>query len=91
MSNTYLSIILSRSPMELFERFDCSSMAFDPPIPPPKPVDLNKSIKGRFYYLSEDVETVVNQSLAAPIQSNGHLLDFYQDLRLKSMKKEQSQ
>lgn len=72
--------------MEWYERFDCSSMAFDPPIPPPKPIDLNKSIKGRFYYLNEDVETAVNQSLATTVQSDGHLLDFYQELRLNSQK-----
>lgn len=56
-------------------------MAFDPPIPPPKPVDLNKPIKGRFYYLNEDFERVVNESLVAPVQSQGHLLDFYQEIR----------
>lgn len=72
--------------MEWFERFDCSSMAFDPPIPPPKPVDLDKPIKGRFYYMNEDVETAVNQSLATAVQSDGHLLDFYQDLRLNAAK-----
>lgn len=63
-------------------------MAFDPPIPPPKPVDLNKVIKGRFYYLNEDVEVAVNQSLATPVASSGHILDFYQDFRSNSLNNE---
>lgn len=69
--------------MDWFQKYNCSSMAFDPPIPPPKPVDLNKSIKGRFFYLNEDVESAANASLAAPIQPCGRLLDFYQDFRSK--------
>lgn len=56
-------------------------MVFDPPIPPPKPFNLNKAIKGRFYYLNEEVESMVNESLSAPLESQGHLLDFYQDIR----------
>lgn len=77
--------LFCRSPMDWYKKFDCSAMAFDPPIPPPKPVDLNKSIKGRFYYLNDDVESAVNQSLIAPIASDGHLLDFYQDFRTKPL------
>lgn len=67
--------------MEWYTKFDCSSMAFDPPIPPPKPIDLKKSIKGRFAYFYDDIESAVNQSLAITIPSDGHLLDFYHEIR----------
>lgn len=67
--------------MEWFQKFDCSAMAFDPPIPPPKNVDLNKPIKGRFYYINEDVESIANQSLLAPVESHGQILNFYQEVR----------
>lgn len=75
-----------RSPMEWFHKFDCSAMAFNPPIPPPKPVDLNKPIKGRFFYVNQDVEIAVNNSISAPIQSDGHLLDFYKEIHSNSKK-----
>lgn len=67
--------------MEWYAKFDCTSMAFDPPIPPPKPMDLKKTIKGRFTYFYDDIERAVNQSLATSIQSDGHLLDFYHEIR----------
>lgn len=67
--------------MEWYAKFDCSSMAFDPPIPPPKPIDLNKTIKGRFTYFYEDIESAVNKSLATTIESDGPLLDFYHEMR----------
>lgn len=60
-------------------------MAFDPPIPPPKSIDLKKPIKGRHNYLLEDVERAVNTSIAASLKSNGGLLDFYQEIRLSSV------
>lgn len=72
--------------MEWYQRFDCSAMAFDPPIPPPKPIDLNKTIKGRFTYFYDDIERAVNESLATTIQSDGHLMDFYQEIRINSRK-----
>lgn len=49
--------------------YDCSSVAFDPSIPPPKQMDLNKTIEGRFTYFYEDIESAVNKSLATCIQS----------------------
>lgn len=67
--------------MEWYQKFDCSSMAFEPPIPPPKPMDLNKTMKGRFAYFYDDIESAVNKSLATSIQSDGHLLDFYHEVR----------
>lgn len=76
-------LVIHRTAIDWFQKFDCSTMAFDPPIPAPKSVDLSKSIKGRFFYLNEDVERIVNESLAAPIASSGHLLDFYQEFRSK--------
>lgn len=74
--------------MEWFQKFDCSAMAFDPPIPPPKPVDLKKSIKGRFYYINEDVENAVKTSLSTALQSDGHLLDFYREIQSNSINNE---
>lgn len=70
--------------MEWYQKFDCSAMAFNPPIPPPKPMDLKKTIKGRFTYFYDDIESTVNKSLATTIQSDGHLLDFYRDFRINS-------
>lgn len=70
--------------MEWYQTFDCSAMAFNPPIPPPKPMDMKKTIKGRFTYFYDDIEATVNKSLATAIQSDGHLLDFYRDLRTNS-------
>lgn len=66
-------------------------MAFDPPIPAPKSVDLNKSFKGRFYYQNEELERAANESLAAPVKSQGHLLDFYQEMRLNTLNNNKNQ
>lgn len=55
-------------------------MAFDPPIPTPKSIDLNKPIKRRHFYVYEDVEDAVKNALKSNIQSDGHLLDFYAEI-----------
>lgn len=74
--------------MEWYQKFDCTAMAFDPPIPPPKPIDLNKTIKGRFTYFYNDIESAVNKSVATSIQSSGHLLDFYREFSKNSSEKQ---
>lgn len=56
-------------------------MAFDPPIPTPKPFDMNKSIKGRHYYINEDVELAVKNALKTVVQSDGNLIDFYGEFK----------
>lgn len=68
--------------MEWYQKYDCTAMAFNPPIPPPKPMDLNKTIKGRFTYFYEDIESAVNKALATKIQSDGQLLDFHREFRV---------
>lgn len=72
--------------MELFQKL--SSSALDPKVPNPKQVDLNKSIKGRFYFINEDVESAVQKSMSAPIQSDGHLLDFYHEIHSNQLNNE---
>lgn len=61
-------------------------MAFNPPIPTPKSLDLNKPIKGRHFYVYEDVEDAVKNALKSIIENDGHLLDFYGEIRSNRIK-----
>lgn len=72
---------LLRTAQELFKKYDCTAMAFDPPIPTPKPFDMNKPIKGRHFYLYEDVENAVKDALSSTLRSDGNLLDFYGEFK----------
>lgn len=72
--------------MELYKQYDSSAMAFNPPIPPPKGADLNKTIKGRHYFVNEDVEEAGKIALIKPLAADGSILDFYNELRLNRNK-----
>lgn len=65
----------------MYEKFDCSEMAFNPPIAPPRNIDLNKTLKGRHIYLNDSVSADVDQALAAPITTDGEILDFYHSVK----------
>lgn len=65
----------------MYDKFDCSEMAFNPPIAPPRTIDLKKTLKGRHVYVNERVSDDVNQALAAPIANDGELLDFYHSFK----------
>lgn len=71
----------SRSPLDLYKQYDSSSMAFNPAIPTPKPMDLNKNMKGRHFFVSEEVEKTCKLALSTPIESSGSILDFFNELR----------
>lgn len=38
-------------------------MAFNPPIAPPRPLDLNKSFKGRHTYVNDSVKDAIDNAL----------------------------
>lgn len=73
-------------PQELYQKYDCSEMAFNPAIVPPKSIDLNKQIKGRHFYMDKELECSVNGVLSSSIQTDGTILDFYQEFRKNSTK-----
>lgn len=57
--------------VELYEQYDSSEMAFTPPIPPPKHVDLTKEMKGRHFYLSTDFEKECRLALKPLLSNSG--------------------
>lgn len=73
-----------RSSLDLYNQYDSSEMAFNPPVPPPKQIDLEKFLKGRHFFLKEDVEETCKDALKQVISSNGKLLDFYSDFLNKN-------
>lgn len=76
------------TPIELFEQYDSTEMAFNPAIPTPRDIDLSKEIKGRHFYLNDDFEVYCQRALK-PQPNNyvgGTLLDFCDDYR-KNVKK----
>lgn len=66
-------------------------MAFNPAIPTPKKVELNKEIKGRHYWIDADVEETCNRALARSLRSGG--IDFAADYRhgIRLQKQQQQQ
>lgn len=69
-----------RSAMELYHQFDSSQMAFNPAIPTPKKVDLNKEIKGRHFWADTSVEQRCSQAMSQTLIGNG-FIDFAADYR----------
>lgn len=77
------------TPIDLYEQYDSTEMAFNPAIPTPKVIDLTKDIKGRHFYLSDDFELHCQNTLKTPTINTavgGLLLDFCDDYR-KNVKK----
>lgn len=66
--------------MELYHQFDSSEMAFNPAIPTPKKVDLNKEIKGRHFWASTTVEERCSQAMTHRLVGNG-FIDFAAEYR----------
>lgn len=71
---------VTRTPQALYQKYDCSEMAFNPPIAAPRTIDLNKTLKGRHAYVNDSVSEAVNQALATSITTDGQILDFYSNL-----------
>lgn len=55
-------------------------MAFNPPIPPPRSIDLAKGIKGRHFYVNDELDAYTKSVFKQPITSTNGLLDFHGEI-----------
>lgn len=56
-------------------------MAFNPSIPPPRPVDLSKVIKGRHVYINDELEAFTKDVIRQPIEGGNLFLNFHKEIR----------
>lgn len=68
--------------MELYHNYDSTEMAFNPPIPPPKPKIEHKVLKGRHVWNSKRVEQRCERAMHTQLAATpGRFLDFAADYR----------
>lgn len=67
-----------RSPFELYEKYNSSEMAFNPPIPTPRPIEF-KQMKGRHFYNNETFKAECESKLNCHLKGDGNFLNFFAD------------
>lgn len=66
------------SPFELYDKYNSSEMAFNPPIPTPRSVEY-KDMKGRHFYISDTFKTECENQLNCRLKADGDFLNFFAD------------
>lgn len=64
------------SALELYEKYDSSEMAFNPPIPTPRPIQF-KEMKGRHFYIDDTFKTECESQLNCRLNGDGNILNFF--------------
>lgn len=63
--------------MDFWKQYDSSEMAFNPPVPPPKPVNEQKFLKeNRHIFKNKNLERLCKGTFETTVE-DGRLLDFY--------------
>lgn len=70
----------ARTHLELYNKFDSSEMAFNPPIPPPKKIEF-KDIKGRHFWNQRWVELRCEEALNLRLPPSNGFIDFAAEYR----------
>lgn len=64
--------------MDFYKQYDSSEMAFNPPVPPPRPVNEEKFLKDkRHLFKDKNFELICKSTLQSTIDSDESILDFY--------------